>query len=271
MGSPPRWADPDKARAYQQWTVDPCGVSTSQHPLGTREFFADVEWHRYQEYAPWMRAVMGFDRYAGRRLLEVGCGMGTDLAQFARAGSRVCGTDLTLRSLEIARHRFALDGLSGQFLSCDAEALPFPPESFEVVYSNGVLHHTPDTAKAIEEIYRVLMPGGTAMVMLYHRHSLYYWGRLFFWFGLLRGELWRKSMAEILRERVEYSTSNARPLVKVYSRGEARRLFQAFRRVEVSVRQLTLNFLPLPRAWRRVLASWLEPLAGWNLIIKAQK
>ncbi len=263
--------DLDKARAYQQWTVDPCGVSTSQHSPGTREFFADVERYRYQEYAPWLPTVMGFDRYPGKRLLEVGCGMGTDLVQFARAGSRVCGTDLTVRSLEIARQQFAVGGLSGQFLSCDAEALPFPDASFDVVYSNGVLHHTPDTAKAVAEIHRVLKPGGTAIVMLYHRHSLYYWGRLVFWFGLLRGELWRKSMQEILRERVEYSTSGARPLVKVYSRGEARRLFQAFRRVEVSVRQLTLNFLPLPRAWQRVLAFWLEPLAGWNLIIKAQK
>ena len=107
--------------------------------------------------------------------------------------------------------------------------------------------------------------------MLYHRHSLYYWGKLFFVIGLLRGELWRKTMADILRERVEYSTSNACPLVKVYSRREVQRLFGGFRRCEVGVRQLTLDFLLLPRSLRQPIERLLEPLLGWNVIAKAEK
>lgn len=267
----PALQEPDKARAHQQWTVDPCGASTSAQSVGTREFFAEVERYRYQDYAPWMPRVMGFALYPGRRLLEVGCGMGTDLAQFARGGTTVCGTDLTLRSLELARQRFAVEGLAGQFLACDAEALPFPDQSFEVVYSNGVLHHTPDTEKAVREIHRVLKPGGVAIVMLYHRHSLYYWGKLFFALGLLRGKLLQESMADILRQHVEYSTSGARPLVKVYSRGEVQRLFGGFRRCEVGVHQLTLSFLPLPRSLRQPIERLLEPLLGWNVIAKAEK
>lgn len=260
--------DPDKARAYQQWTIDPCGSSSSQQPLGTREFFEQVERYRYQDYAPWMPAVMGFGRFAGQRLLEVGCGLGTDLLQFARAGAIVCGTDLTPCSVALARQRFALDHLPGQFLVCDAEALCFPDNSFDVVYSNGVLHHLPDTEQAVAEIHRVLRPGGLAKVMLYHRHSLHYWLNLFFRIGILRGELQRKSMSDILRDHVEYSTSGARPLVKVYSRSEARRLFQRFRHCRVQVRQLSL---PLPQPLRRAVDWLLAPLLGWNIILTAEK
>lgn len=261
--------DPEKARAYQQWTQDPCGASTSQHPLGTREFFDEVERYRYLEYAPWLPEMMGFDRYPGGRLLEIGCGMGTDLLQFARGRALVCGTDLTLRGVEITRHRFRLYALPGQFLSCDAEALPFPDRTFDVVYSNGVLHHTPDTSRAVQEIHRVLKPGGVAIVMLYHRHSFHYWVELFFRLGLVRGELRRKTMADILRE-VEYSTSDARPLVKVYTRRRARQLFRAFRSTGIGVRQLTLYFFPFRRL-RRWLEQRLEPLVGWNLIVQAKK
>jgi len=260
--------DPDKARAYKQWTIDPCGSSTSQQPLGTHEFFEEVERYRYQDYAPWMPAVMGFGRFAGQRLLEVGCGLGTDLLQFARAGASVCGTDLTPRSVALARQRFALDNLPGQFLVCDSEALCFSDNSFDVVYANGVLHHLPHTEQAVAEIHRVLRSGGLAKVMLYHRHSLHYWLNLFFRLGILRGELRRKSMGDILRDYVEYSTSGARPLVKVYSRRQARRLFQGFRRCQVQVRQLGL---PLPRPLQRALDWLLAPLLGWNIILTAQK
>lgn len=263
--------DPDKGRAYQQWTIDPCGSSTSQHPPGTREFFDDVERYRYEVYAPWMPTVMGFDRYPGRRLLELGCGLGTDLLQFARGSARVCGTDLTLRSVELTRQHIALFGLRGQFLVCDSEALPFADKTFDVVYSNGVLHHTPDTEQAVRELHRVLRPGGTAIVMLYHRNSLYFWAKLFLFIGLLRGELFRKTMADILRERVEYSTSGARPLVKVYSRGEVRRLFRGFRGCRIQVRQLTLDLLPLPRRVRQGVERLLEPLLGWNVVATAEK
>src|ERR1041385_1659202 len=166
----------EKLRSREQWSQDPCGAEYDRdHPLGTREFFDTIEQHRYSEYAPWMPTVMGFDRFAGAHLLEIGCGMGSDLVQFARGGAICTGVDITPRSIEIARHRFALYGQPGNFAVADAEHLPFSDESFDVVYSNGVLHHTPDTAAAVRELHRVLRPGGTARVMLYHRQSLCYW------------------------------------------------------------------------------------------------
>src|SRR5256714_11088805 len=136
----------EKQRAREQWAEDPCGaVYGREQEFGTREFFDAVERHRYTEYAPWMPAVMGFNDFAGARLLEVGCGMGTDLLQFARGGAKVTGVDLTPRSIEISRKRLELYDQQGQFAISDCEYLPFAAESFDVVFSNGVLLHTPDT------------------------------------------------------------------------------------------------------------------------------
>src|SRR5215213_4349555 len=135
----------EKLRAREQWGQDPCGAEYDrEHELGTREFFDSVERYRYSEYAPWMPRLL----------------------QFARGGACCTGIDLTPRSVEITRHRFKLYGADGDCMVSDGERLPFRDESFDVVYSNGVLHHTPDTAGAIREVYRVLRPGGTAKVML---------------------------------------------------------------------------------------------------------
>src|ERR1044072_9362867 len=92
----------EKVRAREQWGQDPCGAEDDrEHELGTREFFDSIAQHRYTQYAPWMARVMGFDKFRGARLLEIGCGMGTDLLQFARGGARFTGIDLTPRSVEI--------------------------------------------------------------------------------------------------------------------------------------------------------------------------
>src|SRR6266704_1634088 len=202
----------DKQRAREQWSRDPAGAAYGkQHEVGTREFFDAVERHRYAEYAPWMPEVMGFDKFAGMRLLEIGCGMGTDLLQFARGGARVTGVDLTPRSIEISRHHLKVYGKDGDFATTDAEKLPFANDSFDVVYSNGVLHHTPDTAGAVREIHRVLRTGGQARVMLYHRHSANFWGQIILRHGLVHGELLRgNSPADIMSKYVEFNESGGR-------------------------------------------------------------
>jgi SAM-dependent methyltransferase len=142
-----------------------------------------------------------------------------------------------------------------------------------VVYSNGVLHHTPDTEGAIREVHRVLRPGGVAKVMLYHRNSLNYWIEIVLRRGVLGAEFLRgRSAEEIMSRVIEFSDHGATPLVKVYSRKEARKLFRLFKDVKVDVEQLTraeLRFLSpvvsesmLDRLRRRI---------GWNVIITATK
>jgi SAM-dependent methyltransferase len=264
----------EKVRAREQWTLDPCGAVTDrEHEFGTREFFDTVERHRYTEYAAWMPRLMGFDKFREARLLEIGCGMGTDLLQFARGGACCTGIDLTPRSIEITRHRFRLYDADGAFMISDGEHLPFRDESFDVVYSNGVLHHTPDTAGAIREVHRVLRPGGTAKVMLYHRNSLNYWGDIVLRRGVVRGDFLRgQSVAEIMSRIVEFSSHDARPLVKVYSRKEARDLFSLFRDVRIDVEQLLraeLRFLsPLVS---EAMLERLRKRIGWNVIVTAVK
>jgi len=264
----------EKVRAREQWGQDPCGAEFDrEHELGTREFFDAIEKHRYAEYAPWMPRVMGFDQFRGARLLEIGCGMGTDLLQFARGGARCTGIDLTPRSVEITRHRFRLYEVRGAFTIADGEHLPFASETFDVVYSNGVLHHTPDTTGAISEVHRVLRPGGTAKVMLYHRNSLNYWFEIILRRGVLGGEFLRgRSAEEIMSRVIEFSDHAARPLVKVYSRKEAKALFSQFREVAVEVEQLTreeLRFLS-PLISDKGLRK-LSTKLGWNVVITARK
>ena len=264
----------EKRRAREQWGQDPCGAEHGvEQEFGTREFFDSVERHRYTEYAPWMPSVMGFDKFAGARLLEIGCGMGSDLLQFARGGAVCTGIDLTPRSVEITRHRFKLYGERGDFVLSDGEHLPFADESFDVIYSNGVLHHTPDTAGAVREVHRVLRRGGTAKVMLYHKNSLYYWSEMIVRRGLIGGEFLRgRSPHQIMSRWVEHSEHGGRPLVKVYSRRESRQLFAMFSEVEIVVEQFTRPELHmLSRLVNENLFQRLRRSIGWNVIITATK
>lgn len=263
----------EKQRARKQWGNDPAGaVYGSEHEFGSREFFEEVERHRYQDYAPWMPEVMGFNKHAGERLLEVGCGMGTDLLQYARGGAICTGMDLTPRSIEISRHRFKLYDVPGTFLIADGEKLPFADNTFDVVYSNGVLHHTPDTAGAVEEIHRVLRPGGIAKVMLYYRHSLNYWGEIVLHRGLLRGQLFRgNTPQQIMGHYVEVGDQTD-PLVKVYNRSQARELFKSFRALNFAVDQLIrAEFYAFGSLIPESIFDALRKRFGWNLIITATK
>lgn len=269
----PLLLDDFKQRARDQWSANPCGANVAADiTFGTREYFDAIERERYVEYAPWIKQTIGFDSYPGKRLLEVGFGTGTDLLQFARGGAIVTGLDLTPRSIEIARRRFEVHGLNGEFTIGDAENLSFPDASFDVVYSFGVLHHTPDTHRAIRELYRVLKPGGVAIVMLYHRASLYYFGSIVFKHGLLRGELFKHSPADIMSRHVEYSETEGRPLVKAYTRGEARKLFSDFHEVAIQANQLTRSELrTIGRVLPEAVFKWLARNFGWNLLITATK
>ena len=158
----------EKLRAREQWGQDPCGAEYDrEHELGTREFFDRIERHRYSEYAPWMPRLMEFENFRDARLLEIGCGMGTDLLQFSRGGARCIGIDLTSRSIEITQHRFKLYGAHGAFMISDGEHLPFRDESFDVVYSNGVLHHTPDPRKAFLSLASKVKKGGHISAWVY--------------------------------------------------------------------------------------------------------
>jgi ubiquinone/menaquinone biosynthesis C-methylase UbiE len=212
---------------------------------------------------------MEFALHAGESVLEVGGGMGTDLAQFAKHGAIVTDVDLSSGHLELAQENFRLRGLPGRFVHHDAEKLPFDDATFDLVYSNGVIHHSPNTEQMVREMWRVLKPGGRAIVMVYAENSLHYWYSQVLGHGLYHGLLADQSMGEIMSGAVEMTANDARPLVKVYTKERVRRLFSDFEDVSVVKRQLTAPELPRPLRW--VPLPLAGELMGWNLVVKGRK
>jgi len=288
----------ERVRAF--WQANPCGVKFADAAPGTRRFYELVEAHRYTK--EWhIPIAAGFEKARSQKVLEIGCGLGTDGAQFAEAGADYTGVDLTDAAVELARRRFELFGLSGKFQTADAENLDFADESFDLVYSHGVLHHTPDTAKAVKEVHRVLRPGGRAMVMLYHRGSYNYrinisvlrraGAQLLKWepgiklVHRITGEpldslreharLLRTEKESYLKpeEFLSQNTDGAgNPLARVYSRQEARALFKDFS--EVTLKTYFLNkrwLLVIGSVLPRSMESWLASRWGWHLWIYARK
>lgn len=262
--------DAYKDETQRQWNEDPCGSHYAQgQPPETLGWYREVEEYRYGTYAPWMPDVMEFARHAGEDVLEIGGGLGTDLAQFALHGARVTDVDLSAGHLAHAQRNFALRGLTGRFVHHDAEKLPFDDASFDLVYSNGVIHHTPHTQRVVDEIHRVLRPGGQTLLMVYAENSLHYWRNLFYDLGVKAGELSEASMGEIMSRHVEISRASQKPLVKVYTRARLRSLLHSFEDVTIVKRQLLDS--ERPRWLRWIPSHRLAPLLGWNLIARARK
>ncbi len=273
-------SDDIKRRTIEHWSTVPIGTQTtgfsSSEVRFTKEYFEEHARFRYEVYAPWLRAVAGFDQHRGQKILEVGCGMGTDLLEFARNGADVTGLDLTPRHLELARRRFELFGHQGRFVAGDAEQLPFPDNTFDFVFSNGVLHHTPDTQKAVDETCRVLKPGSTALIILYHRHSLAYYGGILLKSGtkrfaghILRGKNpFRFSLRRVLSASTD---GEENPLTKVYSRREGIRLMRNFRSVQTEVWHLNRGDFPLSGVFPASLLSKLSRRVGWYLVLRGRK
>jgi len=263
--------DAYKNETQAQWDNNPCGSQyVKEAAPHTLSWFLEVERYRYDEYAPWMAEVMEFDKHAGEKVLEIGGGIGTDLAQFARHGAHVTDIDLSRGHLKLAEENFRLRGLQGTFIHQDAETLPFPDNSFDLVYSNGVIHHTPNTTRLVSEMFRVMRSGGRAIVMVYAENSWHYWFQLVFRLGMLEGLLQNISIGEIMSRNVELTETGARPLVKVYTKKRLENLFRQFSDILVFQRQLTPA--ELPRVVRTVISmETAGKLMGWNLIIKAKK
>src|SRR5262245_32481377 len=154
-----------KKDVHDYWQAAACGEElylgqTSDYDTQTRE--------RYR-LEPYIAELADFSASRGRKILEIGVGLGADHEQFARAGAELWGLDLTERAVEHTRTRLARHGLQSQLATGDAENLAFADDTFDGIYSWGVLHHSPDTARAFSEVLRVLKPGGEARIMIYHK------------------------------------------------------------------------------------------------------
>ena len=245
-----------KEEVHDFWNRNVCQADLPRTETGTRKFFEEVEAIRYKYHYhlhPLFEKIRSACGDHGR-LLEVGCGMGTDLLQLVRKGIEVTGVDLTQAAIELAKKRFEMYGLQADLRVADAENLPFEDEEFEVVYSFGVLHHTPDTKEAIRETHRVLKNTGRAFVMLYYRRSLNY---LAHWITGLPFDGSRKDKC---------------PVERSYSRREIRELFDMYDRVDISIDYLFgTGWGKINRITPALVHRFLGKKIGWHAMIEAVK
>jgi ubiquinone/menaquinone biosynthesis C-methylase UbiE len=195
------------------WNARPCNIRHSAHPPGEIEYFKEVETRKYfvEQHIP---RFADFDRWKGKRVLEIGCGIGTDSISFARAGAKVTAIDLSDRSLELAIKRARVLGLSNiKFLQANVESLAsvLPPEPYDLVYAFGVIHHTPRPEVALHTIRQYLTSDGILKLMVYHRYS---WKVLWILASYGRGQFW--NLEKLIAQHSEAQTGC--PVTYTYSR-----------------------------------------------------
>jgi 2-polyprenyl-3-methyl-5-hydroxy-6-metoxy-1,4-benzoquinol methylase len=292
------------------WNTEACGTHFVTAFADRRDFFRKYRAFRYRTewHIPDFAEV---HRARGKRVLEIGCGNGADGAMFAMQGARYTGVDVTAEAVGATREHFACEELVGDFRQENAECLSFPDGHFDVVYSFGVLHHTPDPAAAVREVHRVLKPGGVAKVMLYHRSSFNYYVRIL---GYMRARLlfrilvrvghwrsdrrrrpgglagvrgnasarvWQLHYENFLRHGWRYFAAEnfvhhcadgpECPYAFTYTRPSADALFGRFSSVQMRVAHLPLNKYPVVRLLPRAAERWLASKVGWHLLISATK
>ena len=265
----------EKIKVHDFWNDASCGEELYLEKCDKDGFEKQLQ-KRY-ELEPYIIDFAEFESSKNKNVLEIGVGLGADHQKFVEGGAITCGIDLTARAVENTKARLKLFGLESSLSVGDAENLQFDDNSFEVVYSWGVIHHSPNTQKAVNEIYRVLEPGGTAKIMIYHKWSLI---GLMLWlrYALLRLRPFT-SLESIYAEYLES------PGTKAYSKTQAKKLFNDFSSVEIST-VLTHGdlleseagqrhggvFIDIARKiWPRKLIQSVLPNSGLFMLIKVKK
>src|ERR1700722_3082678 len=214
---------PDKKAVEEFWDKASCGEDLYLQNQ-QRDGYLEHARRRY-ELEPIIEEFADFTWARGKEVLEIGVGLGADHQRFAEAGAHLTGIDLTARAVEHTRRRLALFTYDSALSTGDGENLEFPDDRFDIVFSWGVLHHSPDTPRAVSEVHRVLRPGGVAKVMIYHKWSLVGY-MLWIRYALLRLRPWM-TLAEVYARHLES------PGTKAYAVSEARRMFGPFKSVHI--------------------------------------
>jgi 2-polyprenyl-3-methyl-5-hydroxy-6-metoxy-1,4-benzoquinol methylase len=271
--------DKSIADVQQYWDARPCNIRHSTKPVGSKEYFDEVEARKYF-VEPHIPAFAEFGRWAGKRVLEVGCGIGTDSINFARAGADLTAVELSSESLRIAAQRAEVMGVADRirFLEANAEELTatLTDEPYDLVYSFGVIHHTPRPERALAEMRALVTPGGTLKLMVYHRRS---WKVFWIVAGQGHGRFWKTD--ELVAEHSEAETGC--PVTFSYTRGEARELVETsgFRVQDLRVDHVfpyRIRDYVQYRYVREPYFRWMpEPVFraferrfGWHLLVTAE-
>jgi 2-polyprenyl-3-methyl-5-hydroxy-6-metoxy-1,4-benzoquinol methylase len=266
----------EEVRSY--WDRRPCNIRHSPKPVGTREYFDEVEARKYF-VEPHIPRFAEFDRWHGKKVLEIGCGIGTDTVNFARHGALVTAVDLSPQSLELARKRVGVYGLQDQvrFYSGSAEDLSsfVPAEPYDLIYSFGVIHHTPHPERVVDQMRHYAKPGTTIKLMVYYRHS---WKVFWILMGYGKGQFWR--LKGLVAEHSEAQTGC--PVTYTYTREEGRRLIESsgFKATEVYAEHIFPYRIPQYVKYEYVkdwpwnwtpdpMFRWMERHFGWHLCLTA--
>jgi SAM-dependent methyltransferase len=267
----------EKVRSY--WDQRPCNIRHSSKEVGSREYFDEVEARKYF-VEPHIPRFAEFERWKGQRVLEIGCGIGTDTIRFARAGAQVTAIDLSEKSLQVARRRAEVFGFRDQieFFLADAEKISdtVHPAPYDLVYSFGCLHHTPNPHRAIEEIRaHYVRPGTVIKLMLYNRYS---WKVFWILVTYGRGAFWKVDQLVSTYSEAQVGC----PVTYTFSRRSAERLLgDGFQVEDVWVDHIFPYRIPDYVKYRYVriwyfrllpdkLFRWLERKMGWHLCITAR-
>ena len=279
MTTPAPFEDTPIAAVRAYWNSRPCNIRHSTKPVGTREYFDEVEARKYF-VEPHIPRFADFDRWNGKKVLEIGCGIGTDTINFARAGAQVTAVDLTEQSLSLARQRAKVFGLEHRirFVQADAEKLSesVPVEPYDLVYSFGVIHHTPDPNRVLDEIRKYVTPASTVKIMVYNRWS---WKVLWILLTYGKGQFWK--LDRLVAEYSEAQTGC--PVTYSCSRTQGRRWFEnrGFRVTDVMVDhifpyaiaeyvQYRYKVVWYFRWMPKTLFRALERAFGWHLCLTAK-
>lgn len=252
----------DEVAAY--WNRRPCNIRHSTKEVGTREYFDDVEERKYF-VEPHIPGFAEFPLWKGKKVLEVGCGLGTDATNFARAGADYTGIELSKASMELAQKRFGVFGLNGRFHNLNAEVLAneLPLANYDLVYSFGVIHHTPNPQAVLHQIRKVINPNGELRIMLYAKNS------------------WKDIMIGAGLDQPEAQTGC--PIAFTYTHDEVRDMLTkaGFEATSITndhifpyVVEKYVNYEYEPQPWFKAMPpemfSALEKTLGWHLLIKAR-
>jgi ubiquinone/menaquinone biosynthesis C-methylase UbiE len=219
-------------RTYWNQHIHDLEITT--HPVGSPGFFADLDQYHFEKLHHLLRLV-DFNGYRGQQVLDVGCGAGVDLVRFARGGAIVTGVDLSSSAIELARKNVAIQGLQADLREADGERLPFPDNSFDLVFAHGVVQYTANDRALVEECRRVLKPGATAIVQVYNRIS------------------WLNALSKLMKVPLEHEDA---PVLKKYSASELRARLAGFSEVRIVEERFPVRSR-LHGGWKGVLFNTL--------------
>ena len=251
---------PSSASVRRYWDAHIHDLEITAHPVGSPGFFADLDAYHFEKLHHLLRLV-DFEAWRNRDVLDVGCGAGVEVVRFARAGAHVAGVDLSSSAVNLTRQNLNQQDLAASLAVADGESLPFASNSFDYVFAHGVIQYAASDRHVVDEVHRVLRPGGTALFQVYNRVS------------------WLHVLSKVMKVPLEHEDA---PVLRRYSAGEFRQLLGAYSHLEIIPERFPVKSR-LHKGWKGTLfnlgfvgtfnalpRSWVRRF-GWHLLAICRK